>query len=221
MPDDPDGAGVCEVGICDMRIANAGEISIEAPRSILCNPGKPIKPEARAVHHIRDSEIMFTRPAAEVLESVLSDKPDYVAAHNAKFEQAFITTPIPWICSYKVALRLWPDSPSHALQVLRYWLPIDVPDEAAAAPAHRAGPDAYMGALLLAKAIEHGGATIEDMVRWSAGPPLLHKVSFGKHRGSLWKDLPRDYLEWIFFKSDMDSDTKANARYRLKERGWL
>lgn len=223
LPDDPGGASICEAGWCDVRVLDGGGVEVGKPQALFVAPAHPIRPEIRAVHHIKDVELIGAA-SSEVVLRRLCDIPDFLCAHNAKFEQAFFKdhqTSIPWICSYKVALRLWPDAPSHSNQVLRYWLNLNLPDEAAAMPPHRAGPDAYVTAHLLARIIEHGGASIEDMVRWSSGPPLLTKVTFGKHKGSLWKDLPRDYLEWIFFKSDMDADTKANARFRMKEKGWL
>jgi hypothetical protein len=32
---------------------------------------------------------------------------------------------------------------------------------------------------------------------WSNQPALLTKVTFGKHRGSHWIDVPDGYLDWI------------------------
>ena len=59
----PPDAAVCEVGWCDLHqhIADpttgltrwaAGE-----PRSMLVNPGRPMPPEARAIHHISDGDL--------------------------------------------------------------------------------------------------------------------------------------------------------------------
>ena len=48
--------------------------------------------------------------------------------------------------------------------------------------------------------------------------PLLPKVTFGKHRGQAWSELPGDYLSWLVNKSDMDADTKFTARHWLDQR---
>lgn len=226
LPEDEGGASIIEAGWCDVRVPDDGAVEVGKPQGLFVAPTHPIRPEIRAVHHIRDAELIGAPSAEVVLKRLCDGPPDFLCAHNSKFEQAFFTDnpafrqPImPWICTYRVALRLWPDGPpSHSNQVLRYWLGLDLPDELAMPP-HRAAPDAFVTAHILARIIEHGGASIEDMVRWSAGAPLLTKVTFGKHKGSLWNNLPRDYLEWILFKSDMDADTKANAKYRLKQRG--
>ena len=228
LPDDPGGASICEAGWCDVNVHDAGAVEVGAPQALFVAPRHPIRPEIRAVHHIKDVELIGAPSSEVALTRLIGDGPDFLCAHNSKFEQAFFSSApvkmpasLQWICSYKVALRLWPDAPSHSNQVLRYWLNLNLPDEAAAMPPHRAGPDAYVTAHLLARIIEHGGASIEDMVRWSGGPPLLHRLTFGKYKGELWKDLPSDYLNWILTKSDMDGDTKANAKFRLRERGEL
>jgi exodeoxyribonuclease X len=42
---------------------------------------------------------------------------DILVAHNCAFERQFVTEAvtdgIPWICTYKVALHVWPDAPRH------------------------------------------------------------------------------------------------------------
>jgi exodeoxyribonuclease X len=81
-----------------------------------------------------------------------------------------------------------------------------------------AGPDAYLCAVLMERILEDGRTSLEDMARWSSGPALLPRITFGKHKGSKWEDAPTDYLDWIVNKSDMDRDVKANARHHLKVR---
>lgn len=216
-PTDEDPHAVCEIGWTKVFPATGDRWHYSDPHSLLCDPGRPVPAEAQAVHHIGDGDVAGEPPFEQQLQ-VLGPI-DLACAHNAAFEAGFITNPnIRWICTYKVALRLWYDAPSHNLQFLRYWLGLDI-DQAKGMPPHRAGPDAYVGAALMARILEEPNAPdIDTMVRWSSGPPLLHRVTFGKHRGSLWQDLPADYLSWIVNKSDLDADTKANARYRLKQR---
>jgi exodeoxyribonuclease X len=165
-----------------------------------------------AVHHITDEMV------ADAAGNVgLIGTPDYFCAHNADYERQFHDPGVPYICTYKVALRLWPDAPSHGLQFLRYFLGLEV-DAALAAPPHRAGPDAYLGAALMVRILQENRVSIDDMVRWSGGPALLPRVNFGKHKGSKWEDVPTDYLDWLANKSDLDRDIKANARHHLKAR---
>ncbi len=227
LPDSEDGAAICEIGWCDVEAltGNPTRNSVRATvlhgGACLVDPDRPIPPEARAVHHISDKAVRGADNPDNALRA-LTEKgtPAYFAAHNAKFEQAFFDGgPTPWICTYKIALRLWPDAPAHGNQVLRYRLGLDDLDPDRAMPPHRAGPDAYVAAHILARALHEGRASIDDMARWSSGPPLLPRIMFGKHRGARWQDVPPDYLAWIADKSDLDADIKANARHHLKRKG--
>ncbi len=217
LPESDRPVAICQIGWCDIEILDGG-ITVHPPNSFLCNPGHEIPPEARAVHHISDADVAGELSPDQGLKRLSADWPNYFAAHNAKFEQHFFGGgTVPWICTYKVALRIWPDAPRHTNQVLRYFLDIDLPD-ALAMPPHQAGPDAFVTAHVLRKIIESGEASLEDMVRWSAGPALLPRIPFGKHRGAKWEDVPSDYLDWIVNKSDLDGDVKANASHHLKKR---
>lgn len=232
QPTDDDPHAVCEVGYSDVTatfgdpIAGVVIAEIGEPWSSLTKLNRPMPPDARAVHHISDEDIaaapLETTTAFMELMGTRKDgaqRPDYFCAHNADYEQAFFKgTGIPWICTFKVTCRLFPDAPSHGLQVLRYWLDLDI-DQTIGLPAHRAGPDAYVGAALMARILEEAECPdLETMVRWSKGPALLPKIGFGKHKGARWEDVDDGYLFWIIDKSDMDRDVKANAKHHLKLR---
>ena len=118
------------------------------------------------------------------------EPPIAFAAHNAKFEQqwcAALTGGTPWICTYRCALRVWPDAPNHQNNTLRYWLKLPA-DRRRAEPTHRAGPDAYVTAYLL-KALLNS-ASVEQLIHWSAEPALLARCTFGKHRNTLKVSMP-------------------------------
>lgn len=225
-PKEGDPQAVCEVGWQDVEVATdpAGAVvaaALGGGRAMLVDPGRPVDHEARAVHHIDDADLAGAPPPHEAFRHLMIGPPDFFCAHNADFERAFFGGgDVPFICTYKVAVRVWPDAPSHGLQVLRYWLALDI-DQTLGLPAHRAGPDAYVGAALMARILLDPGSPpdLATMVRWSSGPALLPRIGFGKHRGEKWSDLPSDYLRWILDKSDLDRDAKANARHWLRQRG--
>ena len=220
LPTDEGGASLVETGFCDVRVDDGMAAVIGLPVSAYVNPGRPIPVIARAVHHIGDDDVAHAAVQEVALAAITPEAANQViyAAHNADFERAFFGADARWICTYKVALRLWPDAPAHSNQVLRYHLSLAV-DAGLAQPVHRAGPDAYVTAFLLAHCINDGRASVDEMVRWSDGPALLPRIPFGKHRGSRWEDVPVDYLDWVANKSDLDRDAKANARHHLKKRG--
>lgn len=209
IPTETDPHAVVEIGWCDMTDR---PLFVDWPQAVLCNPGRPIPHEAMAIHHITDADVADATGSLDGL-----GVPDYFAAHNADYERQFLKTEVPFICTYKVALRLWPDAAAHSLQFLRYHLALPANPVAAMHP-HRAGPDAYLCALLLEKIMQQENAPdFETMVRWSNGPALLPRINFGKHKGKKWEEAPVDYLEWIVNKSDLDRDIKANAKLHLRK----
>jgi exodeoxyribonuclease X len=218
IPEPNDPHAIVEIGWCDVQQRLGRWAPDRAWQATLVNPGRPIPAEASAVHHIVDSDVQASPTPPQAIRRALGGAPDDVvlAAHHADFERAFINGAMPWICTWKAALRLWPDAPAHSNQVLRYHLALAM-DRTVAMPAHRAGPDAYATAWLLA-AILNAGADIAELIRWSDGPALLPRVPFGKHRGAKWEDVPTDYLRWVAEKSELDRDAKANALHHLKKR---
>ncbi len=208
-PEDPQ--AIVELGWCDLTTE---PLFVGYPDAVLVDPKRPIPSAAMAVHHITNEMVAGAPGSLDALGT-----PDYFAAHNADFERQFIDTPIPFICTWKVALRVYPDAESHALQFLRYELGLPA-NEIAASPPHRAGPDAYLCALLLERIIvDRPDITFDDMVRWSSGHALLPRCPLFKHKGKKWEDVPTDYLDWIVNKpNDCTAEVKANARMHLKAR---
>ena len=213
-------AEVIEVGICELVERPTGW-EVQPPHSWLCQV-KAVPPEVRAVHWITHAEAM--RAPAPFDQTGLIEDCDHVAAiasHNLAFEEQWLRAEglLPAICTLKAASRVWPDAPSHKNGVLRCWLEdtgrIAV-DDAHAMPPHRAGPDAYVTAHIL-KALLEAGASVAEMVRWSAEPRVMSKITFGKHRGTKWTDVPADYLAWVM-RSDLAEDTKWNAQREINRR---
>jgi exodeoxyribonuclease X len=228
---EPDTAAICEVGWCDVVSTEIqedflegekrpGGWIVEAPHSVLINPGHPIPPEVSAIHHIIDQDVVGAVQFREVIAAIFqTDGVDGFAAHNAKFERAFIPDEVtggkPWVCTYKCALRLWKDAPSHSNQALRYWRMPDGLDRAVANVAHRAGPDAYVTAFHLRDML-NGGALVEHLIKRSSQPALLIKCHIGKERGKLWSEVDTGFLRWLLDK-DFDEDVMFTARHWLEE----
>lgn len=216
-------AEVVEVGLCSVDKAEGGAWAVGDPRSYLCGVSS-IPPEVRAIHHISLSEVAGLQPfdAAEFLKG----RGDWtaVAAHNWDFEAKWLTPALteklPTICTYKAALRVWPDAPSHSNGALRYWLQdqglID-PDQAKTMPPHRAGPDAYVTANIL-KALLDTGTTGRDMIAWTREPRMLPTCPLGKWRGKPWADVDSGFLNWMLKTVDMEFDLKWNAQRELDRR---
>lgn len=207
-------AQVCEVGICDLHVADQ---RIDPPRSWLCGV-EAMPPEVRAVHHIALRECAG-RPAfdpAAMIDAAVS----VVAAHNADFETKFFTSPVPVICTYKAALRVWPNAPAHNNGTLRYWLEdqgLIAPDHALTQPAHRAGPDAYTTAHVLL-ALLKAGASGREMIAWTKEPRMLPTCPIGKFRGMPWSEVEAGFLGWMLRQPTMEEDLKWNAQREIARR---
>ncbi len=213
--EDPAVDQVIEVGWVDVF----ADGTMMAPQGFMVRPTVPIGVEARAVHHITANDLAGGVTQGQIEALVMSGGPAAFVAHNAKFEQSFMPfISTAWICTYKCALRLWPDAPRHFNQVLRYWLDLSLEDELAMPP-HRAQPDAYVTAHIFQNMLaQEGENRLRRLITWSKEPGLLPSIRFGKHKGKRWHEPPADYLEWIVDKSDMDEDVKFTATTELVRR---
>ena len=215
-------AEIIEIGRVDVHRGATGW-EIDRPLARLYRPLHGIPPETKAVHHLTEADFTADTPVCtpERLQMAVwnGPLPDVLVAHNCAFEQAFIpeyvTKKLPWICTYKAALRVWPNAPRHSNQVLRYWRDIEL-DPKLAMPPHRAGPDAWVTAHLLSDLLKV--ASVEQMIEWTSQPKLMASLPFGKHKGIPWGEIPLDYLDWVAGNPDMDADTIWWARKELERR---
>lgn len=217
----PPGAGVVEIGCCDVVVTTDAAPAIGAPFSTLVNPFRA-NPEivmhtgAQAVHQIT-VEDLADAPSVDEGFRLAMDGADVFVAHNARFEREFFGGGgKPWICTLRAARRAWPGEASHSLQNLRFSRSLPVADREYARAAHRAGPDAYVTAFLFVALLE-AGLSIETMVAGSEGPALLPNIPFGKYKGSRFEDLPFDYLKWLRGNTN-DADVKHTIAHEMKRR---
>ena len=210
----------CEVGICDLTQLADGSWEVGEPDSWLCGVAA-IPPEVRAVHHITMDDVNGSAPfdRARLLDAPL---PNALVAHNLNFELQFIGEQhLPAVCTYKAALRIWPDAPSHSNGALRYWLEdqglITGLDPKLAQPSHRAGPDAYVTAHIMRALL--GLASSRELVAWAREPAALPRCPIGKFRGQPWSEVETGFLTWMLGQASMEEDLKWNARRELARRG--
>jgi exodeoxyribonuclease X len=215
---------VIESGTCNVEYAGWDNHWLIGDPMATLHGADRIPPETRAIHHIRTEDIAGRAPfyAQPFVVEAVKHGVFALAAHHADFEDQWIGRVrgiMPIICTYKAALRLWPDAPGHSNQCLRYWLAdqgLVTLDDAKAQPAHRAGPDAYATAHLLAAELKL--ATVKDLIQWTTEPKLLPTIPIGKQRGAKWADVEEGFLRWMLKTTDMDTDLKWNAERELKRR---
>ena len=219
------GAGaddVCEIGWQDVRQAADGVWRLDGQSgALLVNPGRPMSPDTLAVHHILDSQVAGAPFWKAVAPGVLRPEGGVMAlaAHRAAFEQRYcrpgLTGGAGWICTWKCALRLWPNLPRFSNQMLRYLrMPEGLVHELGL-PAHRAGPDAYVTAHHLRDMLNQAGVT--QLLAWSREPGLLPRVPAGPMRGRQWSELDDETLR--AFARERDIDARFSAQTELGKRG--
>ena len=226
---EPPEAAICEIGYVDVLALGRDLAGAPADWQViptlwghLVDPGHPIPPITSAVHHIVDEDVRGAATWKESIEGLLSPNEPAISAlvaHSAKFERLFITDELtggmPWICTYKCALRLWPDAPSHSNQALRYWRRPQGLDRTVANVAHRAAPDAYVSAFHLRDLLLM--ASVEQLIEWSSQPALQVRCHIGKNRGMLWTEVDDGFLEWVA-RRDFDEDVLFTVEHEMQRR---
>lgn len=216
---------VIEIGAWDILDADdAGAAQIESVGESFVNPGaRPIDPAASAVHHLTAADVKDAPPFAEVWPRFAPSRDVAAfAAHRCDYERQWLTQKltgdgVAWICTWRCALRLWPEAPNHQLQTLRYFLALPV-DPEIANQAHRAWPDAYVCAYLLRRMLDE--AAYSTLVEWSSFPGLLPVCTISaKWKGKPWAVVETSFLQWMLKQTDMAPDLKFSATHELNRRG--
>jgi exodeoxyribonuclease X len=217
--------GICEIAWRDMLVN--GEECTLAPQVTFINPGMHIPPSASAVHHIIDEDVVDAPSLDQVLPRLLAsteaDGGVAFVAHNAEFEAAFLRDAGPWLCTYRLALHLWPELSSHSLQFLRYALGLN-PGISRSEPVHRAGADVAVTLPLLARALDKVPEkwprvkTVGDLIDAIESPALLHRIPFQSSNFMPFEAAEISFLEWIIDRDAGGRDCVHTAHYWLDKR---
>ena len=211
-------ADVIEVGWCDLYSL---DYRIDGPYSLLVQTDRPVEIEARAAHHIAPEDLAGGASRSAWQARLSQGGPVAYIAHNSRFEASFWPeAPAPWICTYKSAMRLFPEAPRFTNSVLRYWLDLDADpgfNRALAMPPHRAGPDAYVTAHIFVRMLRLE-RNLSRLFQWTIKPEMPPRVMFGKHFGTAWAEVPADYLAWILRQADFDEGASWAATQELARR---
>ena len=194
----------------------------------LFKPPLPIKIGAMAIHHVTEkmvaSKPAFANSQAQANLMQLLEAPNsLVVAHNAEYDLGMLVKEgiqVPrYICTLKLSrsLDINGEMESHKLQYLRYYYGMEID-----AQAHDAWGDVLvlekLFVLLWQKFNEIFFTPEEiynEMIRITLNPVLIPKIVFGKHKGLYFRDLPKDYLQWIVGQ-DFNKDVLYTAQYWLQ-----
>lgn len=206
---------------------------IEFPKSWFIDPGCLVPPEASAVHHLTDEDLIGAKTWEQLWPEVEPELKDQViVAHNAAFDISMLpelkTNPV--IDTLRLARHLWPKGTlngknqplvNHQQQTIRYWLGLKIDTMGLAA--HRAAADILVTAeLLLAQIrmyLDCGGEDdLDALIEYMSSSIEVGAIPFGKHAGEPMHKVPTGYLEFMLDKDKekpLDPDLKASIKREL------
>jgi len=251
---DPATAYIVELGalLCGPQ---SGGCPAMADNCYLYCPPVPIPPEASAIHGYTDTVITGHSPVkvddhrASWIGQMLREA-DILCGHNIlaydlpilrrEFPVLFGGCRLPVLDTLRLARHIWPDIPSHALQVLRYRFNLPT----TCGSPHGAAFDAYLCKGLVEhikdKELEmqadgsddglfvcsrrddvpsgHGNTADLALVDLSIQPIMVTTIRFGKHSGMKVRDLPRDYVRWLLGQAWLATE-QLDLLWTLKQLG--
>ena len=190
--------------------------------------GRPCNAETSAIHGLVDEDLIRAPKWEEAKGNLFGFYQRFqgvFAAHNSAFDKSFVDpTDNRWLCTKRLAQKLYPSAPSHRNQVLRHWLHLNV-DTFGVLP-HRALADCLVTAALLRDELaflpavrEDSGLspieTTQELIAWADAPLLLPNWPKGKFYGKPIGAADSSYIEWALGPKGM-TDMDADLRYTLE-----
>jgi DNA polymerase III epsilon subunit-like protein len=215
------------------QLAVKGENVDEPILNEYYNPGKPIPPEASAVHHITNKMVadkpLFKESSRYAEIKGLFESPDtWVVAHNSAFDVSMLNSddiyPTNVICTYKVLKHLdgKKEFGSHKLQYMRYALDMELD-----VPAHDALADVcvleklfqYLRDRVMAERNASKDDALRIMKEMTETPCLVVDFTFGKYKGKTVAevaDTAPDYLQWLLAEKQKNPVGEEDWIYTLQ-----
>lgn len=189
-----------EKGVCDIGVRHIdGALDTIWENESLIDPECPIAPSASGIHHIVDSMVWDAPTLSEWSEihgHPFADDDLVIIGHNIRFDERMLAQLLPAryhrICTLKLARRAFPKLENHQLQTIRYTFGLT------AGTAHRALGDVITCHSFLGILMDKLGTDLPGLVALSHEPmDPTTPITFGKHKGTALKDLPRQYVNWL------------------------
>lgn len=182
----------------------------------LINPLIPIPPGASAVHGLTNRDVADAPTIEQYFEETLEGELGYgdfiFTAHNAAFDYRYLSPYLaegtPQMCTLRLARKLYPNLDNHKLGTLVYGLALEVDKERF----HSADGDMAILSALLGKMSEDFGYTLWDLFELANTPIQMTNMTFGKHKGTPLKELPRSYANWLLGLDNLDPDLRASLK---------
>lgn len=113
------------------------------------------------------------------------------------------------LCTLSLSRQYLKGTANHKLENLKHEL--GLPDR----KSHSALGDVYTTLDLLRHLLPLTGVPLDTLFKRAAQPKLIHRMTFGKHRGLLISHVPADYRSWLLGQENLDKDLRYTLE-RLK-----
>lgn len=172
--------------------------------------GEKITYGSMAVHHILESDLI-NQPDYRSFK--LPTETQYIIGHNIEYDMNAIarcgidTQPLKSICTLALARQVWKNLDAYNMSALVYY--VSKGSEKARQMlknAHRADADIILTANVLMHLLKELQVNnMEELYQISEQALIPTTIHFGKHKGTALTDLPKDYVDWLLSKDDLDS----------------
>lgn len=191
------------------------------------HPGVPIPPDATKIHNITD-EMIKDAPAFDAVFQAFSrfcgTEVILIAHNNDSFDKPMLIAELTrfglappqewqWLDSLKWARKYRSDLPRHTLQHLRETFGIK------ANTAHRALGDVFTLHKVFSLLIDDLAPT--TVLTLLGEEEILRTMPFGKYKGTLLKDIPRDYIAWLQQNGAFERSDNQMLKKSFQELGVL
>ena len=196
--------GVCELAVLEID----NDLNVVQEFLSRVNPERPIDPGAFAVHGISDADVEYS-PTLKDLGHQLSQV-THAAAHNYPFDARMLKGHLnveQSLCTLALARQYIKGTTNHKLETLK--VELGFPDQ----KSHSALGDVYTTLDLLRHVRDLAGVDLPTLFERASAPKIIHRITFGKHKGKLVTSLPVDYRNWLLAQEGLE----ANLRYTLEK----
>ena len=136
---------------------------------------------------------------------MLPDDAQYIIGHNVDYDWNVINQPnVKRICTLALARRVWPELDSYSQSALLYFIKGAEAREKLK-NAHSALTDVKNCEILLRAICNKLEITsAEELWNKSELARVPTHINFGKHKGTIISEIPKDYKEWLLKQVDID-----------------
>lgn len=181
------------------------------------NPGVDIHPQATAVHGYT-KESLLQHPKVENFQM---ENSSYIIGHNVDFDCRFVGEPTAKrICTIRLAKLAWPKTSNKAISYrLTSLIELFIPEgKTLTKEAHGALADCYLTFILLDEILKRFPRVTSweelyqlQATKVKAAPKkaaTLDVMPFGKYKGELFCDIPKDYIRWALDNMELKADLR-------------